>query len=83
MAEEIKLWQWRYTDQFGKRRIFPCLLTAEQAEHYQDAERVAGSLEVRCRIGSTSDWLRSPWPSESIALSSPLGSYSSTDSSKV
>jgi hypothetical protein len=32
----------------------------------KDAERVEGSLEVRCRIGSTSDWLRSQPPSELI-----------------
>ena len=36
----IHLWQWRYTDQFGKRRIFPCLLSEENGRKLQDAERV-------------------------------------------
>jgi hypothetical protein len=47
MMGEVHLWQWRYTDQFGKRRIFPCRLTEEDAKHYRDAERVEGSLEIR------------------------------------
>jgi hypothetical protein len=37
---ELCLWQWRYTDEFGKRRIFPCRLTGEGARHLRDAERV-------------------------------------------
>jgi hypothetical protein len=69
----IELWQWQCTDQFGKRRIFPCLLTAEQAKHYQDAERIEGSLEIRRSIEQTSDWLHSLPPSESTAASSCPG----------
>lgn len=26
---EIELWQWRHTDDFGKRRIFPCRLSVD------------------------------------------------------
>jgi hypothetical protein len=26
MSDEIHLWRWEYTDDFGKRRIFPCRL---------------------------------------------------------
>jgi hypothetical protein len=33
MMGEIHLWQWRYTDDFGRRRIFPCKLTEEDAKH--------------------------------------------------
>jgi hypothetical protein len=51
----VKLWQWLYVDQFGKRRIFPCRLTAEGAKHLRDVERVEGSLEIREPLGSTSD----------------------------
>jgi hypothetical protein len=53
-ADEIHLWQWRYTDEFGKRRVFPCRLTAEDAKRLKDAERVEGSLEICRPIGQTS-----------------------------
>ena len=54
--DELHLWQWRYTDQFGKRRVFPCRLSEVDAKHLRGAERVEGSLEVRKQLGSTSDW---------------------------
>ncbi|HZO03165.1 MAG TPA: hypothetical protein VFB93_18365 [Burkholderiales bacterium] len=47
MKAEIRLWQWRYTDEFGKRRIFPCRLSEENGKQLKDAERIEGSLEVR------------------------------------
>jgi hypothetical protein len=56
---ELRLWQWRYADEFGKRRVFPCRLTEEAAKRLRDAERVEGSLEIRKPLGSTSDFLRS------------------------
>ena len=59
---EIQLWQWRYTDDFGKRRVFPCRLTDEDAKHLRDAERVEGSLEIRRPTSSTGDFLRSKRP---------------------
>jgi hypothetical protein len=52
---ESPLWQWRYTDDFGKRRVFPCRLSEEDAKHLKDAERIEGSLEIRRELGSTSD----------------------------
>jgi hypothetical protein len=54
MSDEIHLGQWRYTDGFGKRRIFPCRLSVEDAKRLQGAERVEGSLETRSSLGSTS-----------------------------
>jgi hypothetical protein len=56
--DEIDLWEWRYTDDFGKRRIFPCWLSEEDAKRLRDAERIEGSLERRKPLGSTSDWQR-------------------------
>jgi hypothetical protein len=28
LTDELKLWQWRYTDQFGTRRVFPWMVTS-------------------------------------------------------
>lgn len=60
MDDELYLWQWRYTDEFGKRRVVPCRLTAEDAKHLKNAARVEGSLEIRHNPGSTSDFRRPP-----------------------
>lgn len=63
MAErrELRLWQWLYTDEFGKRRVSRWRMTEETASKYRDAVKVEGSLEVRKVTGeSTSDPLRSP-----------------------
>jgi hypothetical protein len=49
----------RYTDEFGRRRVFPCRLT-EGAKHYKDAERIEGRLEIREPLRSTSDFQISP-----------------------
>jgi hypothetical protein len=76
-----ELWEWRYTDEFGKRRTFPCKLSEEAAKHYRDAERVEGSLEIRTPLGSTSDSLRSlPMSPQETTMNAP-GSSSSSDSS--
>lgn len=40
----LHLWQWAYTDEFGKRRVFPCRLTEEDGKTLKNAERVEGSL---------------------------------------
>ena len=45
--DDIRLWQWRDTDQFGKRRIFPCRVNEVNGRQLKDAERIEGSLEVR------------------------------------
>jgi hypothetical protein len=50
---EVHLWQWRYTDEFGKRRVFPCRLTEEGAKRLKDAERIEGTLEIRKPLDST------------------------------
>jgi hypothetical protein len=53
--EELHLWRWRYTDDFGRRRIFPCLLTEQNAlASLRDPVKVDGSLEVRRSLGHTS-----------------------------
>jgi hypothetical protein len=46
MERTLHLWRWLYTDQFGKRRLFPCLLSEENGRQLKDAERVEGSLEA-------------------------------------
>lgn len=58
MEKQIQLWQWRYTDDFGKRRIFPCRLSEADAKTLRDAEKVPGSLETRVPAGHTSDFQR-------------------------
>ena len=45
-GDELHLWQWRYTDEFGKRRVFPCRLTEEAGKKLKDAERVEGTIEI-------------------------------------
>jgi hypothetical protein len=69
--DEIHLWRWRFTDEFGKRRVTSWRMTENTAREfahvYKDAEKVEGSLEIRKLIGRTTDWLRSLPPSESTA----------------
>jgi hypothetical protein len=44
--DEIRLWQWRYTDEFGKQRVTSWLMTEdtvrEFAHVYRDAVKVEG-----------------------------------------
>jgi hypothetical protein len=47
VKDELRLWKWRYVDQFGKRRIYPCRLSEEDANHLQGAERGEGSIDQR------------------------------------
>jgi hypothetical protein len=62
--DEIHLWRWRFTDEFGKRRVTSWLMTEatvrEYAHVYKDAEKLEGSLEVRKTLGSTSDFQQLP-----------------------
>jgi hypothetical protein len=62
--DEIHLYQWQYTDEFGKRRVTSWRMTEatvrEFAHVYKDAVKVEGSLVVRKTGGSTSDWQRLP-----------------------
>ncbi|HSA68379.1 MAG TPA: hypothetical protein VLF65_02130 [Burkholderiales bacterium] len=57
--DELHLWRWRFTDEFGKRRVTSWLMTEatvrEYAHVYKDAKKLEGSLEVRKKVGSTSD----------------------------
>jgi hypothetical protein len=57
----FKLWSWRYTDDFGKRRIFPCRLSEEDAKRHKNAQHVEGYLEIRKPLGSTSDFPIQCW----------------------
>ena len=59
MSGQVELWQWRYTDDFGKRRVFPCRLSEEDGRRLRDVERIEGSLEIRRPLGATSDWQKS------------------------
>jgi hypothetical protein len=51
VENEIHLWQWRYTDEHGKRRVMSWRMTEatvrEFAHVYRDAVKVEGSLEIR------------------------------------
>ena len=59
MDDQIKLWLWEYTDEFGKRRRSSWRMTKAQAAHYKDAVKVEGSLERRTPLGKTSDlWIK-------------------------
>ena len=62
--DEIHLWRWRFTDEFGKRRVTSWLMTEAAVREYahvdKDAEKLEGSLEVRKKVGSTSDFQQLP-----------------------
>ena len=58
MSDETHLYQWRYTDQFGKRRTYPCLLSEEEAARLTDPEKIEGTLEVRRPVGGMSHLMR-------------------------
>ena len=51
----VEFWTWLYTDELGRRRIYPDKISAEDAKQLKDATCVEGSLEVRHPPGSTSD----------------------------
>jgi hypothetical protein len=61
---EIYLWQWQYTDEFGKRRVTSWRMTeatvTEFGHVYKDAVKVEWSLDVRRPMGSTSAFQQSP-----------------------
>ena len=67
MADEIELWRWQYTDEFGKRRTTSWLMTEDHvcafAHIYRDAVKVEWTREVRRSLGLTSDFMRSKPPS--------------------
>lgn len=83
MPHGIDLWQWLYTDDFGKQRIFPCGLSEETAKPLRSAERFESTLEIRKPTESTNDWLRSPRPPSRFAASGPPGGCFGTGSSSV
>ena len=58
--KEIRLWRWRYTNEFGKRVESSWRMTEDDAAGYRDAEKIEWTLEVRSVTPtSTSDFLRS------------------------
>ena len=62
--DEIRLWRWRYTNEFGKRVESSWLMsedTIRQFAHvYRDAEKIPNTLEIRQSLGSTSSFQQSP-----------------------
>ena len=40
MSDELELWLWEYTDEFGKRRRSTWRMTEAEAAHYKDAVKV-------------------------------------------
>jgi len=58
--DELHLWQWIHTDDFGRRRRFPCRLTeADALAGLRDPVKVEGSLEVRRPLGHISAFMAS------------------------
>jgi hypothetical protein len=62
VEDEIHLWRWRFTNEFGKRVESSWHMTEatvrEFAHVYGNAEKIQDSLEIRKPMGSTSDWQR-------------------------
>ena len=58
MSETLKLWRWRYTNDFGKRVESSWHMQESDAAHYKDAEKIEGTLEIRTPTGSTSDFIK-------------------------
>ena len=50
-----ELWTWLYTDELGKRRIYPGKLSDEEAKRLKDATRLEGTLEGGQPPGSDSE----------------------------
>ena len=50
-----ELWTWLYTDELGKRRIYPGKLSEEEASRLKDATRLEGTLEGGQPPGSGSE----------------------------
>jgi hypothetical protein len=73
---EINLWQWRFTDENGKRRVTSWLMTEDTVREFahvdRDALKVEGSLEVRntgARPATFSTRPRSHgWPPRRVCL---------------
>jgi hypothetical protein len=63
MADRLELWRWRYTDEFGKRRVTRWHMSEDTvkqfADAYKDAEKIEGTLEIRKPAPSTGDFMRS------------------------
>jgi hypothetical protein len=82
----LQLWQWEYTDEFGKRRVTRWRMdeaTVKQFAHvYKDAAKVEGSLEIRGKLGSTSDFLRSMLTSTPGTTTNAPGNSSDSDTSR-
>jgi hypothetical protein len=55
----LKVWKWRYTDEFGKRRTTRWHMSEDDASKYKDAEKVPGTEESRTPAPSTSAFLGS------------------------
>ena len=50
-----ELWTWLYTDELGKRRIYPGKLSDEEAKRLKDATRLESTLEGGQPPGSDSE----------------------------
>jgi hypothetical protein len=54
----VHLWRWRYTDQFEKRKVYPCALSEENGRHLRDPEKIEGTDEVHQRATARTSWDR-------------------------
>jgi hypothetical protein len=50
-----ELWTWLYTDELGKRRIYPGKLSEEEAKRLKDATRLEATPEVGQPPGAASE----------------------------
>ena len=57
--DEIHLWRWRYTNEFGKRVESSWHMSEQDAAPYRDAVKIEGTEEIRTPIGSTSGFRKS------------------------
>jgi hypothetical protein len=58
--EQVEVFLWQYTDEFGKRRVTRWRMSAAEAERLKDAVPVEGSRELRSPSGSFSHLQSSP-----------------------
>jgi hypothetical protein len=73
-----QLWLWRYTDDFGKRRVTRYRLSdADAKATLRNPELVEGSLLTVTPVGSTSDFQRSLSKSVPDGSEKPPGTSSS------
>jgi hypothetical protein len=47
VSDEIEVWRWQYTNEFGKRAVSSGQMSADESAKYKDAVPVPGTREIR------------------------------------